>query len=264
MALKNLVFKHPEVSYSINQNFYIKNIDSSLEYTDHTEEITGITKIKDYWVTSSLDKSVKFLKIDWNSKKIVKEYETKHKKKISCVQSNEKYVFYGDKTGEIWRIDLESLESGPDTEYCTFFIGHQATVEFLWCDSRYLISVDSEFKIKVSQDYGVIEYIFLGYDSKVISAVFFKGKFYTCDDRGNFKTWIDQNHWYGVRLTEPLKLYGFNEILIGISDTQTFLIDYTYLQAIPIKDSPVLVDYPHFCVFQENILETELNFDPEL
>ena len=266
--MRNIVLKFPEIAYSLGTSFFAAANDSKLTISDHTEEITGITKIRDFWVTVSLDKSVKFFHIDWESKAIVKAHEILHKKKISSVCSNENFVFIGDKTGEVWKLNIEGLESGiTDALSCSqFYIGHQATIELLWSDHRYLLSTDIEYKIKVSQiqEQGTIDYILLGHEKKIVSAVHFNGKFFSCDESGVLKCWNNYSCSASVKLNQPVILQRFGEHLLGVSADRTYVIDYIYMQVVPVKDMHTTLDYPHALhITQDSSQEVKIEFPIE-
>ena len=111
---------------------------------------------------------------------------------------------------------------------------------------------------------GIIELILLGHESKILSVICFKGKFFSTDEAGILKCWINQNDVISVKINEPLKLYIFGEHLLGISETRTYLIDYIYMQIVPIKETSVTVDYP--CIYHithDNIQEIKLEFPLE-
>lgn len=265
MALKNAVLKFPELAYSLQNTMLVRKLGKIMSIEGHADEITGICKVNDFWVSVSLDKTVRFIRINWEEEKFVSEFEVVHKKKITSVCGNDEAVFIGDKTGEVWRIVLGGLQSGvvDNLECCGFYIGHQASIEKLWCYNSYLISSDCEWKIKVTQiqNYGIIESILLGHTSKIVSSLLWKGELLSCDESGVLKFWNSHRELASMKLNEPIDLYPFNEHILGISKTQTFLIDQQFKQVLPIHTAPVYVDYPHaFLINSESPSEIKLNF----
>ncbi|OMJ71467.1 hypothetical protein SteCoe_30315 [Stentor coeruleus] len=265
MALKNIVLRFPELAYSLQNTMLVRNLSKIMSIEGHTDEITGICKVKDFWVSVSLDKTVRFIRVNWDEEKFTKEYEVVHKKKITSICGNDDAVFIGDKTGEVWRIVLGGLQSGgvDNLDCCSFYIGHQASIEKLWCYNSYLISSDCEWKIKVTQiqSYGIIESILLGHTSKIVSSLLQKGELLSCDESGVLKFWDSHRELASMKLNEPIDLYLFGEHILGISKTQTFYIDQKLKQVIPIHTAPVCVDYPHASLINpESFTEIKLNF----
>lgn len=263
--MRNITIKFPEIAYSIGSSFTLSNNDSKLVSSEHTEDITGIVKIQDFWTTASLDKSLKLFRSDYPNKFLTKSYEILHKKKISSLCANENFLFIGDKTGEVWEIAIDRIESGTsDSVGCSrFYIGHQASIEFLWCDKKFLISVDVEYKIKVSEirENQIVDFVLLGHEAKIVSAVHFNGKFYSCDEAGVLKCWVEERILSSVKTNQAMKLVRFGEHLLGISQDKTYVIDYIYMQVVPVKEISALLDYPHvFHIVQDTIQETKIEF----
>ena len=126
-----------------------------------------------------------------------------------------------------------------------------------------MISADVEYKIKVStiSEFGIIDFILLGHDKEVLSVVFFSGKFFSCDAAGVLKRWNSETDVLSVKINEPVKFYVFGEYLLGVSDSNTYVIDSFFLQVIPIKDFSIIPHYPHAIqISQDSIQEIQIQF----
>lgn len=248
MALKSVLLKHPEIA-SVNLNSVtIQNSQDFITWTPSSELISSFSKFKDFWVFSTNDKSIRFFNVSWTTKAAEEIFNVKHKKQISNMCCNSKYLFFADKTGEVWRLNHENLSSGisENLPNCDLFVGHQASIDILWCDEDHLISVDQEFKIKVTHiAQGLIEDIFLGHTCKIISAIKYSNQIISCDDQANLIFWSSVSSYQSQRLNEAIVLHPFDDKLLGVSQSATYLVDLSLQQVVPILPSPVLVDYPH-------------------
>lgn len=265
MLLKSAIFKFPEIATITSGSVQLRNSSESLTWTVNTSEVTGLAKFQAYWVTAS-DKSLKLHEVSLDSKSSEEKFDIKHKKKISTVCSNDNFIFFGDKTGEIWRVKPENLSSGftENLPNCEFFVGHQASVDLLWCDQDFLVSVDQEHKIKITaiREYSVIEHILLGHSCKIISVVRFGDRIISCDESGILYSWKNQNEFDAVKLNEPVKLITFGDRLLGVSESSTYLVDIQFLQVRPIAEFAILGDYPHtFKQVSNGFEEIKLTFD---
>lgn len=266
MLLKSAILKFPEIATISSGSIQLRNSSESLTWATHSSEITGLAKFQAYWVTVASDKSLKLYEVSWDSKSSQEKFDIKHKKKISTVCSNDNFIFFGDKTGEIWRVKPENLASGNTESLpnCEFFVGHQASVDLLWCDQDFLVSVDQEHKIKITaiREFSAIEHILLGHSSKIISAVRFCDRIVSCDESGVLYSWKNQNEFEAVKLNEPIKLIPFGDRVLGVSESSTYLVDTQFLQVRPIAEIAVLGDYPHtFKQTPDGFEEIKLKFD---
>ena len=265
MALKSVLLKHPEIA-SINLNSVtLQNSQDFLTWTPSSELITSFSKFKDFWVFSTNDKSIRFFNVSWANKAAEEIFNVKHKKQVSNMCSNSKFLFFADKTGEVWRLNHENLASGisENLANCDLFVGHQASIDILWCDEEHLITVDQEFKIKVTQiAQGLIEDIFLGHTCKIISAIKYANQIISCDEQGNLIFWSSVSAFQSLRLNESITLHPFHDNLLGVSQSNTYLVDLKLQQVVPILASPALVDYPHAFISNSGQFQvTKLNFN---
>ena len=266
MVFKSTVLKFPEIATFSSNSVQLRNSNETLTWTPQTSEITGLAKFREYWVTVSSDKSLKLNEVSWQSKSSEVKFDIMHRKKISTVCSNNDFIFFGDKTGEIWRVKSDNLASGyaDSLPNCEFFVGHQASVELLWCDQSHLISIDQEHKIKITRihEFSVIEHILLGHSSKIISAVKFDDRIASCDESGVLYSWKNPVEFEAVKLNEPVLLIPFGDKLLGVSETKTYLVEIKYMQVRPISEFAVLGDYPHSLKQGSNgFEETQLKFE---
>lgn len=266
MVFKSTVLKFPEIATFSSTSVQLQNSSETLSWTAHTSDITGLAKFREYWITISSDKSLKLNEVSWQSKSSEVKFEIMHRKKISTVCSNNDFIFYGDKTGEIWRVKPENLASGyaDGLPNCEFFVGHQASVELLWCDQSHLVSVDQEHKIKITRihEFSAIEHILLGHSSKIISAVKFQDRTVSCDETGVLYCWKNPIEFEAVKLNEPILLITFGDKLLGVSGTKTYLVDIRYMQVRPIAEFAILGDYPHSLKqVSDRFEETKLKFE---
>jgi hypothetical protein len=268
MALKSSILRYPEIASFSQSSITLQRHLESFSWSPSSEEITSLGYFKDFWISASSDKSLKFFRVNWETKTSSEAFEIKHKKKISNICSNSCFLFFADKTGEVWRVKMDSVSSGvsENLSSCDLFVGHQASIELLWCDDEHLVSVDQEYKIKVTRirEFGVIENILLGHTCKITASVKAGGRIISCDEQGNLIFWASPNVYSGVRLNEPVSLHLWGEKLLGISNTCTYLVDLECQQVIPIDPAPVLLDYPKSFIlkdsqFQEITLKFELD-----
>mmetsp|Transcript_7848 Transcript_7848/g.15070 ORF Transcript_7848/g.15070 Transcript_7848/m.15070 type:complete len:275 (-) Transcript_7848:2513-3337(-) len=209
------------IAAAVECSVFFKKEEEYLRFQLHEGPVTLLSASEEYWVTGGEDKLVTVLKLDWEAKEVnlVKRFLASKKVVGGAVASNT--LLFGDKHGDVWRVDLNDLSQPP-----VFAMGHQAQLEGVWL-GRDLLTYDKEFKIKVSgfPDTYELKQVLLGHSHNITSAIQIDSHCYSSDGSGQVFKWNGNSIEASTNLNGPLVLFPNVSSLVAVTCEQVFLLD---------------------------------------
>lgn len=192
-----------------------------VRFQQHEAPITLLSASEEFWITGSEDKVVYVLTLDWEAKEVRTVRRIVNNKKVVGGAVADGTLLFGDKHGDVWKVDLHNLSSTP-----VFAMGHQAMLEGLWL-GRDLLTFDKEHKIKVSgfPDTYTLRQVLLGHSHNIISAIQYNSCCYSSDGSGHVIKWNDHMIGASANLNGPLVLFPQASCIVAVTCEQIFLLD---------------------------------------
>ena len=225
--------ENEELAWAFGTAVYFRKDSLKHSSYSHSEFVRGLAKFGEFWVSGGDDKFIRFHRVNWGSGvEVVREFQ--HKKKVTGVLCLGSELVFADKHGEVWKLGLE----GPPE----FVMGHQASITSMSLGSDCVVSVDKDYKIKVSEAECLckLREVLLGHTSEVVSAVEYESRIYSTDSSTLVK-WSGTKPLQSIATKEPLKLLSSGECLVAVSCNSVYLVESEYLQLVPLS-IPLVLD----------------------
>lgn len=216
------VFRSGQIfAVAVECSVFFKKAEQYLRFQLHEAPVTLLSSSGDFWVTGGEDKLVTVLKLDWEAQEVnlVKRFLA-GKKVVGGAVSNDS-LLYGDKHGEVWKIDLNDLTQPP-----VFAMGHQAVLEGLWLGTD-LLTYDKENKVKVSAIPHTYElkHVLLGHTHAITSAIQQRSTYYTSDSSGLVIKWNAQTIEATTNVNGSPVLYSLPSSIVAVTNEIILVLD---------------------------------------